>query len=38
VALEAGFTDQSHMNRTFKRLIGESPGEYSRRLRDGALS
>jgi AraC family transcriptional regulator len=38
VALEAGFTDQSHMNRTFKRLIGESPGAYRRRLRDGALS
>jgi AraC family transcriptional regulator len=37
-ALEAGFTDQSHMNRIFKRLIGESPGSYRRRLRDGALS
>ncbi|HKW45664.1 MAG TPA: helix-turn-helix transcriptional regulator, partial [Candidatus Eremiobacteraceae bacterium] len=38
IALDAGFTDQSHMNRTFKRLIGESPGAYRRRLRDGALS
>jgi AraC-like DNA-binding protein len=38
VALEAGFTDQSHMNRIFKRLIGESPGSYRRRLRDGALT
>ena len=25
VALEAGFCDQSHMNRTFRRLLGRSP-------------
>src|SRR4029077_3869174 len=37
-ALEAGFTDQSHMSRSFKRLIGESPGAYRRRLRTGALT
>jgi AraC family transcriptional regulator len=26
IALEAGFCDQSHMNRTFRRLLGRSPG------------
>jgi transcriptional regulator GlxA family with amidase domain len=25
VALEAGFCDQSHMNRTFRRILGRSP-------------
>ncbi|HEY6922715.1 MAG TPA: helix-turn-helix domain-containing protein, partial [Steroidobacteraceae bacterium] len=25
VAFEAGFCDQSHMNRTFRRLLGRSP-------------
>jgi AraC family transcriptional regulator len=32
IALEAGFTDQSHMTRIFKRLTGYSPGSYRRRL------
>ena len=27
IALEAGFCDQSHMNRTFRRLLGRSPSE-----------
>lgn len=27
VALEAGFCDQSHMNRTFRRLLGRLPSE-----------
>lgn len=27
IALEAGFCDQSHMNRTFRRLLGRSPAE-----------
>ena len=26
IAAEAGFCDQSHMNRTFRRLLGRSPG------------
>jgi AraC family transcriptional regulator len=33
VAAEAGFADQSHFTRTFKRLLGVSPAEYRRRLR-----
>lgn len=28
VALEAGFTDQSHFSRQFRRLTGMSPGRY----------
>jgi AraC family transcriptional regulator len=32
VALDAGFADQSHFTRTFRRLTGMTPGEY-RRLR-----
>jgi AraC family transcriptional regulator len=27
IALEAGFCDQSHMNRTFQRLLGRAPSE-----------
>jgi len=30
VALEVGFTDQSHMNRHFKALVGTTPGEFAR--------
>jgi AraC-like DNA-binding protein len=30
VALEVGFTDQSHMNRHFKSLVGTTPGEFAR--------
>jgi AraC family transcriptional regulator len=33
VAAEAGFTDQSHMTRIFKRLVGATPGAYRRRIR-----
>ena len=32
IAAEAGFTDQSHMTRTFKRLTGAPPGEHRRRV------
>ena len=32
VSLEVGFTDQSHLNRHFKRLIGITPGMYARSL------
>lgn len=30
VALETGFSDQSHLNRHFKRLVGVTPGQYVR--------
>ena len=33
VAAEAGFADQSHFTRTFKRLLGLSPTAYRRRMR-----
>jgi AraC family transcriptional regulator len=33
IALEAGFSDQSHFTRTFRRVTGESPGRYRERLR-----
>lgn len=29
VAYETGFTDQSHLNRHFKRLVGATPGQYA---------
>lgn len=28
IALDAGFADQSHLTRTFKRFTGKTPGEY----------
>jgi AraC-like DNA-binding protein len=33
VALEAGFADQSHLTRAFKRYSGLSPGRFRRELR-----
>ncbi|HEV8370176.1 MAG TPA: AraC family transcriptional regulator [Pyrinomonadaceae bacterium] len=33
IALAAGFCDQSHFNRTFKRLIGIAPSEYRKSIR-----
>ncbi len=33
IALDAGFADQSHLTRTFKRLTGKTPGEYRTFLR-----
>lgn len=30
IAVDAGFADQSHMHRVFKRLTGYAPGEYRR--------
>lgn len=33
VAIEVGFSDQSHFTRTFTRLTGETPGALSRRYR-----
>jgi AraC-like DNA-binding protein len=32
VALEAGFSSQSHMTRLFKRIIGTTPGQYGQQL------
>lgn len=29
VAVDTGFTDQSHLNRHFKRLVGVTPGQYA---------
>ncbi len=33
-ALQAGFSDQSHFQRTFKRLVAATPGQYQRPSRD----
>ena len=35
VALEVGFTDQSHLNRHFKRMLGYTPGSYARQVSGG---
>ncbi|MEX2376157.1 MAG: AraC family transcriptional regulator [Dehalococcoidia bacterium] len=35
-ALEAGFYDQSHLNRVFKRVTGITPGQYRVAARSGA--
>jgi AraC-like DNA-binding protein len=33
IALDAGFSDQSHFTRVFKQAFGETPGQYGRTLR-----
>ena len=33
IASDAGFSDQSHFTREFKRHIGDTPGEYRLRFR-----
>ena len=30
VAVETGFSDQSHLHRHFKRIVGVTPGQYIR--------
>jgi AraC-like DNA-binding protein len=33
VAAEAGFSNQSHMTRQFKKIIGVTPGQYAQHIR-----
>jgi AraC-like DNA-binding protein len=33
VALEVGFSSQSHMTRLFKKIIGTTPGQYAQQVR-----
>ena len=35
IAVDCGFSDQSHMTRVFKKRAGQSPGEYRRLARTG---
>ena len=34
VAFETGFADQSHLTRQFKRIVGVTPGQYSKIIQD----
>ena len=34
IAIEVGFSSQSHMTRSFKKIIGVTPGQYARQIRD----
>ena len=36
-AIETGFSDQSHLHRHFKRMVGVTPGQYARGCQDGCL-
>ena len=33
IALDAGFSDQSHFTRVFRRAFGQTPGQYAHSLR-----
>jgi AraC family transcriptional regulator len=33
IALDCGFSEQSHFTRTFTRMVGTSPGEWRRQRR-----
>jgi transcriptional regulator GlxA family with amidase domain len=35
IALETGFTDQSHLTRVFRRSLRETPAAFRRRFRHG---
>jgi AraC family transcriptional regulator len=37
IAVEAGFADQSHFTKTFKRLVGMTPSEFQRHSRPSRL-
>lgn len=37
IAIECGFTDQSHYTKAFRRLVGITPGRWRRKLRSGAI-
>lgn len=34
IAYEVGFSDQSHLNRRFKRIVGLTPGQYRKQIQD----
>ena len=38
VAAATGFYDQSHLNRSFKRLVGTTPGRFARQRGDDTTS
>ncbi len=38
IALETGFTDQSHLTHAFRRQVGITPGRYRKYLQDSAIS
>jgi AraC-like DNA-binding protein len=37
VAVQTGFADQSHLSKTFKRLLGYTPGQFSNSVQDASL-
>ncbi len=37
IASNCGFTDQSHYTKTFRRILGITPGLWRRKMRDGTL-
>lgn len=37
IAVECGFSDQSHYTKAFRRLLGITPGKWRRKLKAGAI-